>query len=751
MSKVCPDPLAVAAVLKQIFSPGDVFEIRALEASVQGNRRPHTEIGYFDYDHIDCMGQELNRFLFAKGIYYTPNPVMPELLARAANRMKDAGRDPSTKDTEILIRRWLLIDCDPVRPSGISSTDAEHELAHTMAKKIRDGMASINWSKPIYCDSGNGAQLMYRIDLPINDNDLVKRVLASLAMLNDGKVEVDQSVCNPSRLWRLPGTLNCRGDHTADRPHRLASIIDMPDTLGIVTIEQLEQVAANAKAKSKQTVDLSAIAGAAPIRSSTFNIDDWISRYCPDIQGPSDWQGGRKWIFPVCPFNESHNNKSAVLIEQASGAIAFKCHHNGCRDYGWKELRELKEPPKPQPAAQPVRVDAVPVKAHATHQPPDDIEAKPLSELFEKVTELDPPLIHGLLREGETMNVIASSKMGKSWLVMRLAISIASGLDWFGMPVEYGKVLHIDNELRLKTLVYRYRKVAEALKVPYNLFSHNLEVKSLRGHLQDLDTLGRFFATISPGKYKAIIIDAFYRTLPEETDENNNAAISNLYNRLDSYASRIQCAFILIHHSSKGNQSQKSITDVGAGAGAQSRAADTHLILRPHEMKNVAVLEAAVRSWPPREPMCLRWEFPLWYPASELDPYALQGKPQSSTNVKHTWTIEEFIEKCVKPFDPCSQKKVIYEAEQLGMSERKTRSMIELAQSEGQLAKEQDGTNTHLVAVRPGIAEGTAQIIAARLSKNPDQSIEELAEEFGVGDRYIRKIRQAALNEPDDQ
>ena len=67
MSKVCPDPQTVAAVLKQIFSPGDVFEIRALEASVQGNRRPHTEIGYFDYEHIDCVGQELNRFLFAKG------------------------------------------------------------------------------------------------------------------------------------------------------------------------------------------------------------------------------------------------------------------------------------------------------------------------------------------------------------------------------------------------------------------------------------------------------------------------------------------------------------------------------------------------------------------------------------------------------------------------------------------------------------------------------------------------------------
>ncbi len=375
---------------------------------------------------------------------------------------------------------------------------------------------------------------------------------------------------------------------------------------------------------------------------------------------------------------------------------------------------------------------------------PDEAEAKPLSELFKTVTELDPPLIHGLLREGETMNVIASSKMGKSWLVMRLAISIASGLDWFGMPVEHGRVLHIDNELRLKTIVYRYRKVAEALKVPYDLFSHNLEVKSLRGRLQDLNGLGQFFNTIDPGKYKAIIIDAFYRTLPIGMDENDNGAIANLYNKLDWYASRLQCSFILIHHSSKGNQSQKSVTDVGAGAGAQSRAADTHLILRPHEEPNVAVLEAAVRSWPPREPMCLRWEFPLWHRATELDPRALHGKAQSPGKAKSTWSVEEFIEECVMPHDPCSQNKIVYAAGQLEIPERKAKGLIEVGLSEGLLAKERNGSRMHLVAVRDGVPSGKAQVIAARLANEPSVSASDLAAEYEVSERYIRQIRQAA-------
>jgi len=78
--------------------------------------------------------------------------------------------------------------------------------------------------------------------------------------------------------------------------------------------------------------------------------------------------------------------------------------------------------------------------------------------------------------------------------------------------------------------------------------------------------------------------------------------VAGLYNLLDSYADALGAAFSLVHHSSKGNHSGKNVTDVGAGAGAQSRAADTHLVLRPHESDSAVVVEAAVRSWAPVSP-----------------------------------------------------------------------------------------------------------------------------------------------------
>jgi hypothetical protein len=132
-----------------------------------------------------------------------------------------------------------------------------------------------------------------------------------------------------------------------------------------------------------------------------------------------------------------------------------------------------------------------------------------------------------------------------------------------------------------------------------------------------------------------VVIDAFYRALPAGIDENANGDMTDIYNAIDEYAARLDCSFVLIHHASKGNQSGKAITDVGAGAGAQSRATDTHLILRPHAEQNVVVLDAAVRSWAPIDPICLKWEWPCWRLAPDLDPADLHtGKPprtQSST------------------------------------------------------------------------------------------------------------------------
>lgn len=322
--------------LRLLFSAGDVFEIRVLKAVTAGYQRPHTESGYFDYEHIPQAAAAVSKIRSFAGAYVTLNPVDPDLLARAFNHLGPAEQNATTADGDTVCRRWLPIDCDAVRKSNISSTDEEHNAALDLATQIRQGLASIGWPEPVVLDSGNGAQLLYRIDLPANDDGLVQRVIANIAGASTDKVHVDLTVFNPARIWRLPGTMNCKGDSIPARPHRMAKIVYAPEKPECVSEECLRRVLTDEAPANDTRPDQSPTTG--------FSLDEWISKHLPDLGDSIPYNGGRKWQFKVCPFNSDHTNGSAVLIEEPSGAVAFRCLHNSCSGNDWRKLREMLEP-----------------------------------------------------------------------------------------------------------------------------------------------------------------------------------------------------------------------------------------------------------------------------------------------------------------------------------------------------------------------------------------------------------------------
>ncbi|MBW3600190.1 MAG: helicase RepA family protein [Planctomycetes bacterium] len=247
--------------------------------------------------------------------------------------------------------------------------------------------------------------------------------------------------------------------------------------------------------------------------------------------------------------------------------------------------------------------------------------------LMVEYPHLREPVVGGIARRGETINIIAAPKMGKSWLAYGLAWSCAAGLDWLGrFPCTAGKVLLIDNELHPETLAHRLKKVAVELGVDKPKYHDRVDVLSLRGRLADLPQICRWLDAIQPGEYSVVALDSLYRSFPEGMSESDNAQVTSLYNCIDAATGRLEACWANVHHSSKGSQTEKAVTDVGSGAGSQSRAADTHIVLRPHEDDGCVVLEAAVRSWAPVEPLGLRWEFPLWWPDTGIDPAALKGR-----------------------------------------------------------------------------------------------------------------------------
>jgi hypothetical protein len=252
------------------------------------------------------------------------------------------------------------------------------------------------------------------------------------------------------------------------------------------------------------------------------------------------------------------------------------------------------------------------------------IAPTPLGQLIQDNPKLSEPVIDGLLRTAETMNIIAASKVGKTWLMYALLICLATGRRWLdSFQCNAGRVLLIDNELHPQTIANRMPKVAAAMGVSMEDIEASIDVIALRGKGMTLDKLASTIKRIEAGYYSAIVLDAWYRFIPKGVSENDNADVMALYNLLDQYAAESGAAIVAVHHASKGKQGDKAVTDVGAGAGAQSRAADAHVVLRPHEEDGCIVLEAAVRSFKPAEPLALRWEFPLWSRAEGVDTSAL--------------------------------------------------------------------------------------------------------------------------------
>lgn len=215
---------------RSLFAPGQIIELRALDVQ-RSRERPHTEGGFFDTDHLrELAVAAFDVTQFARGVYATMNPLRPELLARRANRIAWAKGGELAHDKDVLVRRWLLVDVDPVRDPHVSATDGEKAAALETVTAVREFLASRRWPGPILADSGNGYHLLYRVDLLAADGGMIERVLTALAAQFDtDRVKIDRTVFNPSRLLKLPGTLARKGDDMPDRPHRRAKILELPD------------------------------------------------------------------------------------------------------------------------------------------------------------------------------------------------------------------------------------------------------------------------------------------------------------------------------------------------------------------------------------------------------------------------------------------------------------------------------------------------------------------------------------------
>ena len=310
----------------------ELVEIRILD--------PETKRSYSGYfTDIETILREIKRYEKCN-LYFTLNVIDPACYSREQHDRISTRPKSTTSDAEILGRKFCLIDIDCEKPSDTNSTDAEKELAKGVVNEVYKFLRDEGFEKPIICDSANGYHLLYKQAMISNpqNTETMKNFLKVLDMyFSTDKVKIDCTTFNPSRICKLYGVISRKGSDTKERPQRESKILRVPQEVKITPNEYFQKVASYLPQPEKR--DRSNNWGA-----NSFDLDDFIQKYNIKVRNIVTSHDYTKYILEECPFNSSHRAPDSAIFKMRDGSYGFKCLHNSCSQYTFKDFRLHYDP-----------------------------------------------------------------------------------------------------------------------------------------------------------------------------------------------------------------------------------------------------------------------------------------------------------------------------------------------------------------------------------------------------------------------
>lgn len=258
-----------------------------------------------------------------RDIYITPQTLNPSLTQRGHNTMIRANE--RTTDSHVIGYKYLLIDLDPLqkltdgrivkRPPGVSSSDEEHQAALSLAKDIIAGIG-LQDENYITVDSGNGAHIYIAVDTGIQEQAIKAATAGIKAIYETDMVEVDETVANPARLMRAPGSMNCKGGIKRPCTYMHCPEHQIPVSYEFIASLKVEDVQ---EPRPKDGVDLA---------EKIANDLGYIRK-----------KKGPVYLLKECPFCKSTDKGAVVGRVGEAGGYFFKCQHKRCKSKKWADLK----------------------------------------------------------------------------------------------------------------------------------------------------------------------------------------------------------------------------------------------------------------------------------------------------------------------------------------------------------------------------------------------------------------------------
>jgi hypothetical protein len=237
-------------------------------------------------------------------------------------------------------------------------------------------------------------------------------------------------------------------------------------------------------------------------------------------------------------------------------------------------------------------------------------EIKPVSAQIYLMTEPPEPdqLLTDTCDRGDKITIIGSSKQRKSFFMIQMALSLASGINfliWKNCTPR--RVLLIQFEVKEGHYHKRIRNMADALDISDEILQDNLQIINARGlGINGADGILKLHDIAKEHDAEIIIFDPLYKVM--NGNENSAEAFKPILDAFDSMAEDTGAAISYVHHDAKGVAGERDIIDRGAGSNILGRDYDACIALSAHKYEeSITIVETVTRNYRPRPPFCIEW------------------------------------------------------------------------------------------------------------------------------------------------